>query len=142
MPSPVVRRAAIGVAVTLTAAGLVLIGRATVRSAPDLSGYTAGLQQGMAEGREEGRALQAGAEVPADALQPVRDAFTAGYAAGTEDVFTGYDGGWAIGRPYVVTLARAPSPVTYRIDSRTPMQSGIAYFLCPDGQTLCQSARR
>jgi hypothetical protein len=63
-----------------------------------------------AAGVEEGRALQQ----PAQA----RDAFKAGYAAGANDVFGGYDGGWDYDRPYVITLKEGSDGVTYRIASR------------------------
>jgi hypothetical protein len=104
-------------------------------------GYRLGLQDGWAQGREEGRALQEGDSVPAGSRQPVQDAFRSGYAAGANDVFAGYDGGWVLGQPYIVTLARAPSPVAYRIQARRPMQSGIDYFACPSEQGTCTSAR-
>ena len=48
----------------------------------------------------------------------MRAAFDAGYAAGANDVFGGFDGGWSLAEPYVVTLARGSGAVTYRIDSR------------------------
>jgi hypothetical protein len=61
-------------------------------------------------GVEEGRALQ----------QPTaaRDAFKAGYQAGANDVFGGYDGGWDYDRPYVITLKKGSNGVTYRIATR------------------------
>ena len=43
---------------------------------------------------------------------------TPGYAAGANDVFGGFDGGWSLSEPYVITLARGSGAVTYRIDSR------------------------
>jgi hypothetical protein len=89
--------------VALLGAGLFLLGRAT---APGDPGFAAGRAQGVAEGR----ALQQPA--------PSRAAFAAGYAAGADDVFGGYDGGWDLGRPYVITLARGSGAVTYRIASR------------------------
>jgi hypothetical protein len=61
-------------------------------------------------GIEEGRALQQ----PAQA----RDAFKAGYAAGANDVFGGYDGGWDYDRPYVITLTKGSDGVTYKIATR------------------------
>jgi hypothetical protein len=61
-------------------------------------------------GIEEGRALQQ----PAQA----RDAFKAGYAAGANDVFGGYDGGWDYDRPYVITLEQGSDGVTYKIATR------------------------
>jgi hypothetical protein len=85
------------------AIGLVALGRVT-------AGGDAGFDAGRAQGVQEGRALQA----PPTA----RSAFDAGYAAGANDVFGGYDGGWDLGRPYVITLARGRGGVTYRIASR------------------------
>jgi hypothetical protein len=63
-------------------------------------------------GIQEGRALQQ----PAQA----RDAFKAGYAAGANDVFGGYDGGWDYDRSYVITLQQGSNGITYRIATRTP----------------------
>ena len=86
------------VLVALLVVGAAAIGRAT---APD-DDRQAGIQ--------EGRALQQ----PAQA----RDAFKAGYAAGANDVFGGYDGGWDYDRPYVITLKKGGEGVTYVIASR------------------------
>jgi hypothetical protein len=104
--------------------------------------YLDGLMAGEAQGREEGRALELGRTLPADVRSAAEAAFKAGYAAGAVDVFGGYDGGWAMGEPYVVTLAPGPVGITYRIGGRVPMQPGIAYFLCPDGHSLCQAPRK
>jgi hypothetical protein len=84
-------------------AGLFLLGRGT-------AGGDAGFDAGRAQGVEEGRSLQV---APAD-----RKAFQAGYAAGANDVFGGYDGGWDFGRAYTITLAHGSDGVTYRIASR------------------------
>jgi hypothetical protein len=83
--------------------GLFLIGRAT---AGDEGDFDAGRAQGV----QEGRALQV---APAD-----RRAFEAGYSAGANDVFGGYDGGWDFGRPYTITLGHGGDGITYRIASR------------------------
>jgi hypothetical protein len=104
--------------------------------------YLDGLMAGEAQGREEGRALELGRTLPAGERQAVEAAFKAGYAAGAVDVFGGYDGGWALGAPYVVTLAPGKGAITYRIGSRVPMQRGIAYFLCPDGHGVCPAPRK
>ena len=48
----------------------------------------------------------------------------AGYLAGREAAFAGYDGGWAYGVPYVITLQRGGSGITYRIVSRKPLTAG------------------
>ena len=61
-------------------------------------------------GVREGRELQ----VPPAA----RDAFQAGYEAGANDVFGGFDGGWDFGRPYVITLKKGTGGVTYAIATR------------------------
>jgi uncharacterized membrane protein len=47
--------------------------------------------------------------------------YDAGYRAGREAAFAGYDGGWAYGVPYVITLQRGGSGITYRIASRKPL---------------------
>lgn len=44
--------------------------------------------------------------------------YTAGYLAGREAAFAGYDGGWAYGVPYEITLQRGGPGITYRIASR------------------------
>jgi hypothetical protein len=64
----------------------------------------------------EGRALQASASSP----RGTRAAFEAGYAAGANDVFGGFDGGWSLDTPYVITLRKGSGAITYRIDSRRP----------------------
>jgi hypothetical protein len=110
---------------------------------PDASkAYFDGLVAGEAQGREEGRALELGRTLPAGERQAVEAAFREGYAAGALDVFGGYDGGWALGAPYAVTLAPGKGGITYRIGNRVPMQPGIAYFLCPDGHGVCQAPRK
>jgi hypothetical protein len=50
--------------------------------------------------------------------------FHAGYLAGREAAFAGYDGGWAYRVPYVITLQRGGSGITYRIVSRKPLTAG------------------
>jgi hypothetical protein len=132
------------------AAALVMVGRLTADTTPthgsaqpvDQSDeYFDGLQVGEAQGRREGRAIQEGAALPAGSRRPVQDAFDAGYAAGTNDAFAGYDGGWAIGLPYVVTIAEGTGDVAYRIKTRDPIEAGVNYYLCPSGHDLCQEHR-
>jgi hypothetical protein len=53
--------------------------------------------------------------------------------AGVNDVFSGYDGGWLTGVPYVITLVRGDGAVTYRIASRAEVRDGVRYALCPGG---------
>jgi hypothetical protein len=102
------RVVAVVVGAALAAAGFAL-GRATDTDA----GHDAGVREGRAAGLQEGRALQASGSAPT-----TRAAFDAGYAAGANDVFGGFDGGWSLAEPYVITLARGSGGVTYRIDSR------------------------
>jgi hypothetical protein len=132
-------------AVVVVALGAFLVGRVTAPRAavPSTGGtFLDGSRAGEAQGLQEGRALQAGTSVPAAQRRPVQDAFRAGYVAGANDVFGQNDGGWAIGPPYVITLERGAGEITYRVRGRELMQSGVAYLLCPDGQTVCQEPHR
>lgn len=134
------------VAVGLAAAvGLFLLGRITAACAQphptSIGGYLDGLRDGAAQGREVGRALQVGAELPAGDRHLARDAFRAGYAAGANDVFAGYDGGWTYGTPWLVVLSPGTGPIEYRISRRIPVESGVSYFLCRDGRSLCHQPR-
>ena len=97
------------------AGGAFALGRASVdtdtaRDEGRAAGVAAGLRAGRAGGIREGRALQQSA--------PARHAFQAGYKAGANDVFGGFDGGWSVGKPYVITLGKGPDGITYRIDER------------------------
>jgi hypothetical protein len=134
----------------LVAGAGILVGRATVDThgahergyrAGLYDGYFDGLPVGEAQGRREGRALQAGSSLPSAGRHAAADAFNAGYAAGANDVFAGYDGGWALSTPYVVTVGRGRGDIVYRIASRTPFEVGVTYFLCPTGHRLCQRPR-
>lgn len=129
------------------AAGLVAVGRATAGTATArsdgyqqgrIAGYADGMHDGPAAGLQEGRALQAPLTLPSGQQGAAKAAFNAGYAAGANDVFGGYDGGWDIGRPYVVVLTPAGNGITYRVRSRAPMQRGVNYHLCPHSTVLCQ----
>lgn len=132
----------------LAVPALIALGRITAdapghRTAVDRSDdYFDGLQVGEAQGRREGRGLQEGIALPANAQRPVRDAFDDGYAAGANDVFAGYDGGWTIRAQYVVTVAEGSGHIVYRIKSRDQFKPNVNYYLCRDGHTLCQEARR
>jgi hypothetical protein len=137
--------------IAVIATGAALLGRSTVdtRAAHDngvrtgqQDGYFDGLRVGEAQGRQEGRALQEGDALPAGDRQLVRDTFDAGYAAGANDAFAGYDGGWQLSAPYVITVETAGGSITYRIKDREPVKAGVNYFLCPDGHSLCQAPRR
>jgi hypothetical protein len=52
--------------------------------------------------------------------------YNAGYRAGREAAFAGYDGGWAYGVPYEITLQRGGPGITYRIASRKQLSAGRA----------------
>jgi hypothetical protein len=52
------------------------------------------------------------------------------YAAGREAAFTGFDGGWDYGAPYIVTLQRGGPGITYRFARRWPMRRGLEYRIC------------
>jgi hypothetical protein len=61
--------------------------------------------------------------------------FAAGYHAGREDAFSGFDGGWDFDAPYIVTLRAGGPGVTYAFGRRWPMGAGIEYRAC--GHTVC-----
>lgn len=131
----------------LVGASLVLVGRATVdtTSRPGTTrsdDYFAGLRAGEAQGRQEGRALQEGSSLPAGSRRPVTDAFNAGYVAGSNDAFAGYDGGWSVSVPYVVTLEKGTGQIVYRIGSRTSIEPNVNYYLCANGRDICHDRRR
>lgn len=118
-----------GLALLAVAAGMFVAGRSTVdtgaaRGDGYRAGYAAGQAAGQADGLRLGLALQA-APVPG----ATRDAFQAGYAAGANDVFAGYDGGWDTCAPYVIVLVPGDAGVTYRIASRTKAPAGN-YYRC------------
>jgi hypothetical protein len=60
------------------------------------------------------------------------------YDAGFNDAFSGFDGGWVFGAPYVVTLRHGTGGLTYRFDRRWPMQPGVAYRRCA-GSIVCST---
>lgn len=135
----------VGIAVGV---GLVAVGRLTVDTgaarsdgyrAGQAAGYATGVGDGRAAGVQEGRALQAPLSLPPGSRDAARAGFEAGYTAGANDVFGGYDGGWDTDAPYVVVLGPGGTGITYRIRSRTPMRPGVSYHLCPGSRsTLCQ----
>ena len=53
-----------------------------------------------------------------------------GYRAGREDAFSGFDGGWALGEPYIVILRRGRPGITYEFARRWPLMSGREYRSC------------
>ncbi|MGX7679043.1 hypothetical protein ACSMXN_09090 [Jatrophihabitans sp. DSM 45814] len=103
--------------------------------------YLDGLRAGEAEGRQEGRALQATKLVPASSQQVAKDAFNQGYSAGANDIFGDYDGGWELSVPYVITLERGTGEITYRVKSRTLFEPKINYYLCSNGHDACQQPK-
>lgn len=125
----------------LFVAGRLSAGTRTGHPASQSADYFDGLQAGEAQGRRVGRALQEGAALPSAARRPVQDAFSAGYAAGANDAFAGYDGGWTIAAPYVITIAAGAGDIVYRIKDREPMQAGISYYLCADGRSICHETK-
>jgi hypothetical protein len=94
---------------------------------------------GYDEGVSVGRALQAGAALPAGTKDVAGKAFRAGYRSGLADSFGGYDGGWHLGRPYVVVLAQGAGDLPYRIAQRQLLQAGVTYRVCNNGAALCSS---
>jgi hypothetical protein len=132
------------------AAGLFVVGRLTAGAHVRDRGYEAGrsdghaigLREGRAQGRQEGRALQVARSSSPDTRKAIATAFNDGYAAGANDVFAGYDGGWGLSTPYLVTLGRGGGAITYRIDSRTQAHEGVNYYLCPRSRALCREPRR
>lgn len=128
------------------AAGLFVLGRATAhRDSPGQgkdAGYARGLADGRAQGERDGRADVEVRSLPAGTRAPAKAAFEDGFQAGANEVFTGYDGGWSYDVPYIVTLTRGGTGVTYRLASRTPLHPGVDYHLCPNASTLCQEPHR
>ena len=135
------RRVLIGVLLlAAAAAGSFALGRGTAGHAAAGSSQT--YAAGYADGMRDGRATQATLSLPGDQAAAARDAFAQGYAAGANDVFVGYDGGWGLSEPYVIVLVHGDHGISYRIGSRTPLQPGVNYHLCPNSQTLCQEPRK
>jgi hypothetical protein len=134
------------------AAGLYALGRVTADSGDSSrtsvayargqdAGRTEGVREGLAQGRLEGRAVQESRALPPTARVRTQMAFGDGYRAGANDVFSGYDGGWSYGTPYLITLGRGGSGITYRFTSRTQVHGGVDYYLCPHSLQLCQEPR-
>ena len=144
---------ALAVTAVLAAAGLVGLGRATAPG-PDaarargyhdgaVAGYADGFGAGRAQGLREGQAVAASAGSPPGARARVRDAFDDGYRAGANSAFSGYDGGWTLGRPYVIVLARGADGITYRIAARAqcPEPSTTTATTTPTSLLACQTGR-
>ena len=64
--------------------------------------------------------------------------YNSGYLAGREAAFAGYDGGWAYGVPYIISLERGVPGFTYRIARRLPLLPGVGYRLC--GRQVCSTS--
>jgi hypothetical protein len=64
---------------------------------------------------------------------PPAPALPGTYGAGREAAFTGFDGGWDYGAPYIVTLQRGGPGITYRFARRWLMRPGLEYRICDRG---------
>jgi hypothetical protein len=82
-----------------------------------------------------GRASVDRAETPRRSATVPRGSFAAAYRSGRESAFSGFDGGWSYGAPYIVTLRRGGPGITYRFARRWPMTSGVEYRIC--GREVC-----
>jgi hypothetical protein len=133
----IMMRAAAVLLALCAAAGLYVLGRATAGHGSYARGRAAGYADGRAQGERDGRADTAVSSLPAGLRDPAKAAYERGYQDGANAVFTGYDGGWSYATPYIVTLARGGTGITYRIASRTPLHPGVDYHLCPHATTLC-----
>jgi hypothetical protein len=79
------------------------------------------------------------ASVDRHAVRPAAGSFASGVLAGREAAFSGFDGGWSYGAPYIVVLQRGGAGVTYRFASRRPLLRGLDYRVC--GKAVCVSRR-
>jgi hypothetical protein len=96
----------------------------------------AAADQGYAAGVRDGRAEQGTLGLPATDKQ----IFDSGYEAGATDAFAGFDGGWDHRIPYAIVLTPGDD-ITYQIASRVEFTAGVAYYLCPDGHSVCRQPR-
>lgn len=116
-------------ALIVVATGGYWLGRSTSpEPAPTDRGYAAGVRDGRAE--------QGTLGLPATDKQ----IFESGYEAGATDAFAGFDGGWDHKIPYAIVLTPGDD-ITYQIASRVQFTAGVAYYLCPDGHSICQQPR-
>jgi len=106
------------------------------------AGYFSGLRQGESRGVQEGRSLQVTETLPDDERSAARRAFDLGYTAGANDAFGGYDGGWYVLAPYLITLVKGSGQITYDISSREMLHEDVDYYLCPHKHTVCQRSHR
>jgi hypothetical protein len=140
--------------VVTMAAGAGLVGVLAGRTLADAPGeFERGVRAGEQRGRTAAqRAFKAG-DPAYDAA--VRRAHRAGYAegrrtgrrlgaergrrTGTAAAFAGFDGGWDVGRWYVVAMAPGGRDGTdLRIARRVPVARGRWYGLCAQTVGLCQ----
>jgi hypothetical protein len=140
-------------AAILAAVALVALGRLTAPPSAarsrgyhdgSVAGYADGFRAGRAQGLQEGQALGETAALPPAARAQARTTFDDGYRAGANSVFSGYDGGWQLGRPYVIVLATGANGVTYRIAARfrCPVATTTTYTaVTPTSLLACQTDR-
>ena len=105
----------------IAAAALVALGRATAPTPATPRGYADGFLAGRAEGVQEGQAIAESAGSPPASRDRVRAAFDDGYRAGANSAFSGYDGGWSVGRPYVIVLAKGANVNARNNDGESPI---------------------
>ena len=104
------------------------------------AGYADGFSAGHAQGLQEGQAIAQTAPLPPASRACARAAFDAGYRAGANAAFSGWDGGWSLGQPYVIVLTRGTNGITYRIAARTPCPAAPA-TATPTSLLACQTGR-
>ena len=96
-----------------------------MRSAMLIALAIAGAAVAFAAGRSTHSSSPATHAVP---IEP--GGYADGYHAGREAAFSGFDGGWAVGDPYIVVLRRGPSGITYKFARRWPLLPGREYRSC------------
>jgi len=124
-----------GVAAVALVGGAYAVGRVTAPLHD--RGWAQGEAIGYESGVAAGRALQIGDTVAPGDRDVSQKAFQAGYRAAQADAYGSYDGGWNIGQPYIVILARGLGGAPYRIDQRELLAPGTTYTLCSGGKAVC-----
>jgi hypothetical protein len=88
-------------------------------------GYKAGRKSGLRDGRASGYA----------------SGQVVGLRSGQDEAFEGYDGGWQIGRWYLIEIGTGKDvglSGKYSIPTRVgPVRYGTRYALCDDGDGIC-----
>lgn len=79
--------------------------------------------------RRDGRVLQEVISLPAGSQQPAQDAVNAGYAAGSNNAFGGYDGGWTRSNP--VRDHPGTGKIAHRLLDRFALTTGAERQLLP-----------